>query len=342
MDTLQEIAISKIADILSSTNLVRPQVDIWKRIFNNAGLAKLYESRASQLVTIVETYGYGADEKNLSHNDKCYNGLYESFKELEHDQGVLLKLFNNIAEKLSIVNVFIEGVEKEIKKQSYNIKNMPIDEYLKKVGLTKKNVLLNQYSTQEFQLLRNNFNILALDICFDENGLAILPFTGRITENDFDKSVLMQWLSLNYLNIARSYTSAIQAYSNSDASGCIGHCRNIITGIFSYKKDEQRKWLYGLREACYQDKNIMNVEINKISKYNYNANSPDSNARYQYPRFNYIYKLYSFTSALGAHINEGNKSDGILDVEDVTLEDAFMALKATEAVLIWVYQTDIL
>ena len=74
MDTLQKIAISKIADILSSTNLIIPQVDIWKKIFNNAGLSELYESRAPQFTTIVEVYGYGSDDKNLYHNEKCYNG----------------------------------------------------------------------------------------------------------------------------------------------------------------------------------------------------------------------------------------------------------------------------
>ncbi|MEO1816101.1 MAG: hypothetical protein ABGU93_11020 [Acetobacterium sp.] len=342
MDTLQKIAISKIADILSSTNLIIPQVDIWKKIFNNAGLSELYESRAPQFTTIVEVYGYGSDDKNLYHNEKCYNGLHESFKELEYNREELLKLFNNITEKISIFNVFIENIEKEIKKEVPKIKDMYIDEYLKKVELPEKNILLNKYSNKNFKLLRNNFNILALDICFDEEGLCVLPFTGSITEKDFDNSILMQWLSLKYPNIAMSYTDAIKAYSNSDDAACISHCRNIITGIFTYKKDEQRKWLDGLKKVCYKDKNIINVQANKIGEYNYNANSPDVNARYQYPRFNFIYKLYSFTCALGAHINEGNVSDATVDFEDVTLEDAFMALKATEAVLIWIYQTNAL
>ena len=48
MDSIQEIAISKIADILSSSNLIVPQVDIWKRIFNNAGLNDLFNERKPQ------------------------------------------------------------------------------------------------------------------------------------------------------------------------------------------------------------------------------------------------------------------------------------------------------
>ena len=35
-------------------------------------------------------------------------------------------------------------------------------------------------------------------------------------------------------------------------------------------------------------------------------------------------------------------SDATVDFEDVTLEDAFLALKTTEAVLIWIYQTNAL
>ena len=54
MDKGQEIAISRIADILSSSNLVIPSVDIWKKIFNNAGLSDLYETRSPQFTTRVE------------------------------------------------------------------------------------------------------------------------------------------------------------------------------------------------------------------------------------------------------------------------------------------------
>ena len=84
MDNIREIALSKIADILSSSNLIVPQVDIWKKIFNNAGLSDYYENRSPQFTTKIETYGYRDDERNLYHNEKCYNGLYETFKELEY------------------------------------------------------------------------------------------------------------------------------------------------------------------------------------------------------------------------------------------------------------------
>jgi hypothetical protein len=132
----------------------------------------------------------------------------------------------------------------------------------------------------------------------------------------------------------------MKAYSAGDELGCIAHCRNIITGIFTYRKEEQRKWVDGLQKVCSKDKNIMNVTAGKIGELKYNANSTENDMRYQYPRFNLIYKLYSYTCALGAHKNEGNVNEAGVDYEETTLEDAFLALRMTEDVLIWLYKTD--
>jgi hypothetical protein len=340
MECVQEISLSKIADILSSSNLIIPKVDIWKKILNNSGLSDSYENRSPQFTTLVEHYGYGRNECNLHHNDSCYNALYETFKEIFNERDSLLKLFNSISEKISVQNLFIDNVEKEIKRTTPKIKSMYIDEYINTLELAEKNKLLNQYANKSFQLLRNNCNILELDMCFDENGLGVFAFMSGLRESCFDNSILTQWLNARYHNIAKAYISAIKAYSNGDAVACINHCRSIITGIFTHKKSEQRKWLDGLQKVCNRDKNIENVSANQISSYNYNANSDKHNERYQYPRFNLIYKLYSYTSALGAHTTEGNISDGNVDCENATLEDAFLALRMTEDVLIWLYQTN--
>lgn len=339
MDSIQEIAISKIADILSDSNLVIPQIDIWKKIFNNAGVSDLYENRAPQFTTRVESYGYNAHEKNYYHNEMCYNGLYETFKELLYDKKSFLKLLGSIANKISIYSIFIEDVEKEFKREFPRAKGIYLDEILNSLDMAQKNLLLSKYANDNFKLLRNNCNLLELEICFDQGGLNVIPFTGGVRESTFDSSILLQWLSSNYGNIAESYTDAIKAYSNQDEVACISHCRNVITGIFSYKKDEQRKWLDGLQKICHKDKNIMNVTANKIGSYNYNANSDKHEEQYQYPRFNLIYKLYSFTCALGAHINEGNIVGSDIELEEVSLEDAFLALRMTEDMLIWLYQT---
>ena len=217
---------------------------------------------------------------------------------------------------------------------------MYIDEYIEKVDVAKKNQLLNEYPSKSFQELQSNMNMLGLNIMFSDDGLSAMPFTDSLSESSFDNNLLLQWLSGKYSNISTEYIDAVKAYSVGDETACITHCRSVITGVFSYKKTEQRKWLDGLRTVCNKDKNILKVEINKIHKYDYNANSSDPNARYQYPRYNLIYKLYSYTCALGAHITEGNVNGENIDFETTTLEDAFMALRMTEAVLIWIYQTN--
>lgn len=342
MDTVQEIAISKIADILSNTKLILPEVDIWKKIFNNAGLSALYENKKIQFKVKVVEYGYGPDDRNLYHNEKCYYALYESFKELLYEQEGLIKLLDGIVRKLSIYQVFMEDVEKVIKKDTPKIRDLYIDDYLKVISTEEMNQLLNKYTSKNFQQLRANVNILQLDIQYGEDGICIMPFTGSLRTSTFDNNVIMQWLSVKYDKIAESYSDAMKAYSMEDEVACITHCRNIITGIFTYKKDEQTKWVDGLQKVCNKDKNIMNVLANKVGTYNYNANATDVNARYQYPRFNLIYKLYSYTCSLGAHINEGVVNEAGVDFEEVSMEDAFLALRMTEDLLIWLYQTNVM
>lgn len=82
------------------------------------------------------------------------------------------------------------------------------------------------------------------------------------------------------------------------------------------------------------DKNIDNTKVTDILNYRYNANSNDVNERYQYHRFNLIYKLYAFECALGGHIDSGNKTENRVDHEEVIQADAFMSLRMTEDVLV--------
>lgn len=342
MDSIQDIAISKIADILSSSNLLTLEVDIWKKIFYNAGLSEYFQQRKPQFTIRVESYGFSPSDVNYYNNERCYNGLHETFIDMviTNSNEELFNLLNNIVSRLNLYRVFKEDVDEDLSRNYHRFKNMYLADYLKEFGIQQKNEILMKYPSKVFKQLRTNVNILGLDICFDEEGLCIMPFTGSLRESSFDNSVILQWLSERYENIAESYIDAMKAYSAGDEVGCIAHCRNIITGIFTYKKDTQRKWLDGMQKVCYKDKNIMNVAINKIHEYKYNANADDVNARYQYPRYNLIYKLYSYTCALGAHKNEGNINEAGVEFEDATLEDAFFALRMTEDLLIWLYQTN--
>lgn len=143
-----------------------------------------------------------------------------------------------------------------------------------------------------------------------------------------------------YPNVSESYGNARKAFGNGDEVGCITHCRNIITGICSYKKEEGREWYNGLQKVCMADKNISTLQNAKaIPSIKYDVHSSDAKQRYKYPRFNLINKLYVLTCDLGAHINEGNIEGGIVDSEIATIEDALLALRITEDILIWLYQT---
>ena len=336
MDDIKQIAISRIADILSSSYLIVPQVDIWKKIFNNAGLSDIYENKKYQLREKEEEVNW---RKEYYHNDRCYSALNEILWGLEEEQDIFLTLLNNVAEKLCTLNVFDVDIDKRLKQRS-DFRIFDIEQYLERKGLVERNNLLTSYPSKEFKLLRSNINILNLDIQFTDDGLRVIPFTNRVVESSFDDNILIHWLCENYPTIKDSYTDAIKAYSNGDDVGCIAHCRNTITGIFTINKQEQTKWMDGLKTACNKDKNINNINTNQIHTIKYNINSPTINERYQYPRYNLIYNLYTFTCALGAHANEGNKTQDGVDSEVTTMEDAFMALRMTEDVLIWLYQTN--
>lgn len=339
MDNIQEIAISKIADILSSSNLIVPQVDIWKRIFNNAGLNDLFNERIPQFTTKVVSYGYGADERNLYHNELCYNALLESFLELYYEFDSFTRLLNSIATKTSLCHIFNQNFESFIKKKKPFSKYISIEEYISSIHTDERNLLLKEYPSKDFQALRININMLGLDFAFISDDFSVIPFTAPIQGENFDNNLVYQWLVSKYSKVAESYESAKKAYGNGDSVGCLTHCRNIITGIFSYKKDTVSEWVKGLQTVCAKDKNILSITSPKnIPTFKYDSHSTDINKKYHYPRFNTIYQLYVFTCDLGAHSNEGNLIDGAVDSEDTDMFDAYMGLRMTEDVLIWLYQ----
>ncbi|MFL0366149.1 hypothetical protein ACH0BF_24455 [Pseudobacillus sp. 179-B 2D1 NHS] len=62
----------------------------------------------------------------------------------------------------------------------------------------------------------------------------------------------------------------------------------------------------------------------------------ENDKRFNFPRYNLVYQLYSFTCDLGAHSTEAPKIDGKLYPEKTELKDAQLCLRMTEDVLIWV------
>ena len=239
MEKVEIAALSKIADILANNinSPIIPKEDIWKKIFYNAELGDLFEEKSQQFRIVVESYGWGNNEKNLYHNDRTYNAIFESFRELEYRFEELVKLLNSMAEKMSLHRVLIEDVEEKVKNAYPKSRIKYFDDFFKQVDNEEKNTIINKYSTKGFRTLRRNFNIIGTEIFWDNDTFSVIPFADRGMESDFNINVINQWLHRKYPNVCESYEDARKAFGNGDEVGCITHCRNIITGIFSYKKE---------------------------------------------------------------------------------------------------------
>jgi hypothetical protein len=338
MDSIREIAISQIASVLSESKIIFPENDIWRKIFNNAGLSEIYIENASSLkcIAIPRTW-----DRDYEHNSRCYSALHRIFSNLVEDFSMFTGLINSISNESSKWFIFTGS------------KSMSTDEIIEKLeknSFNENNALLNQYASKSFKRLRNNLNILGLDFSFDKEeaaDLIILPF--EFSDKTEDKSILTEWLETNYPGILTSYEKAISAYGRPDYEATLTHCRSVLTGIFSYSKGESDKWIKGLQVACEKDKNLKNiVSPHNISTFKFAKKSDmtsaeyeslDRNKKYNYPRFKTIYQLYSFLSDLGAHITEAPSVNGVPDTETIDMCDALMGLRMTEDVLIWLCQS---
>lgn len=337
MDNINKIALSRIADIITRGNLIIPELDGFKRIFYNVGLSEYYEEHIYELKEIKKEENW---ENHYYMNDRSYSGLLDIFYVITDDSTLFIKLFNSILERVSIYRIFNDKIDKVISGSIYS-QYVDVKEYLNKKGSTKANELLKDFASKDFKELRTNLNLLALDISFtDELNLSISSLTLREEDETAYKSGLINWLENNYTNVLSSYENAVKMCSQGNSVECLSDCRNVLTGIFTYHKEEGTKWYNGLKSACKDDKNINNVvsPSNIASWKNGAANDPDPNKRYNYPRFKTISQIYSFLSDLGPHKDEANIVDGIVDFENPTLEDAFWGLRLTESILIWLYQ----
>lgn len=338
MDNNQNIAVSRIADILSSGKLIVPETDIWKKIFYNAGLGEVFEDYR---VRLVVTYKQISWQDYYYHNERCYSALLEIFQNIYEEFKTLVKLLNSILEKITLYRAFDEDIHMSLPARTSRGSYFDIVEYIKSLKSDEKaNELLLSYPNPDFLYFKRNLNMLGLDVVIQDGvNLVALPFTYLSEQQNEDTSLINSWLSDNYPNIFKSYEDAKKAYGSGDAVGSLTHCRNIITGFFTYKKDQQTEWLMGLKDVCKRDKNIISITNPKeITNKSHDPHNIDVNRRYRYPRFNIIYKVYSYLSALGAHVNEGNIIDTTVDVEDTDMTDAFMGLRMTEDILIWLYQ----
>lgn len=341
MEKIKEAALSKIADILSDNEKspIIPKVDVWKMIFNNAEQNELYESMEPQFLTIAKRIDW--NDTKYFHNPKLYNALNSSFIELLQNSGELVKLLNNIAYKFLWTRLFdFEKIERLKRKENKYI-NKSEEEFFYQVCCEKTHKYFKDCSLKTYNVLKDNLNILGLEMSWQEDSFCIQHFTERILETKSDIDMVSQWLDRNYPEVFESYINAKKAYSNGDCVGSVVHCRNIITGIFSTNKEEGYEWFSGLQKICADDKNILTIKSPKqIPNIKYNEYSTKKDEKYRYPRFNFLYKLYVMTCALGAHANEGPLENGVINAEKTSMEDALWILRSTENFLIWLIQRD--
>lgn len=337
MDNINKIALSRIADIVTRGNLIIPELDGFKRIFYNSGLSEYYEDHRRKLEEIKKEENW---QICYYMNDRSYSGLLDIFYVIMDDSTLFIKLINGILERISMYKIFNDKLDDVISRSIYG-KYVDVKEYLNKKGSIKANELLKGFASKDLKELRTNLNLLALDISFDDElNLSISSLILREKDERIYKVGMINWLEKNYINVLNSYENAVKMCSQGNSVECLSDCRNVLTGIFTYHKDEGTKWYTGLKSACKDDKNINNVNSpSKIASWkNGTTNDADPNKRYNYPRFKTISQIYSFLSDLGPHKDEANIVEGIVDFENPTIEDAFWGLRLTESILIWLYQ----
>lgn len=335
MDNIQEIAVSKLADIMSNGELVLSKRDGWKIIFNNAGLEDCYNGINQQLKETVRQIDW---QNSYENNDRTYSALHKTLLSLlDNNHESFLRLINSYLEKVYKYNIFKVSVIADTK---YN----DLERYFLRKGKAFTNEFLVNNASKNFIKFKNSLNILCYDIEFNDNFDLIVYPLSILNENKFEqKNQMLEWIECQYPNISLLFLKAVKMFGEGNTIECLTNCRSVLTGIFSFDKTEGTKWYTGLQKACFSDKNIGNiVSPTKIIGFKAsNTHSTNNDERYNYPRFKTINQIYSFLSDLGPHISEGPKLNDYVDCEICTVQDAFLGLQMTESILIWIYQNKI-
>ncbi|MBE5105121.1 hypothetical protein IGI01_07415 [Bacillus thuringiensis] len=337
MDRLEVIALSKIATVITNQSIIKTNDNSkWDRVLSNAGQSSIYRNYSSSL----EPYYFNAGFKN---ENPYFEQFYSAIKTILHEvyqngdnAEEFILLMGNIVEEIKIEDLFDDACVVFLPKKyqrSYN----PIGDLFKERTYEECEKFIIKNAISDFHLLKNNLNVLNLDIYYKEGRLYLKPFTEQSNQVLRNTSILVEWLDNNYPAVAKLYQEAIENYIAGNSISCISNCRNIITGFFShYKNDGNRSWTKGLQKIS-TDTNIQNVPApNNIVQGSANNKIVfEGSNEFKYPRFSLIYSLYTLTSDLGAHTAEAPKIGGVLYPEKTTLSDALLCLRVTEDVLIW-------
>lgn len=337
MDNSNEISLSRIATILNKNKMVRTDSNSkWERILSNAGQSDLYH----QFSDALNPYWYNGNFKNENFGFQEFYSAIKNILQTVYNNGTnyeeFVVLMGEIVKEINVLNLFHDKMN-SLSNSKFMRYSDEIEEFFEQNSDNDCMKYIVENADDDFQEMRNNLNVLNLDISYSKGQLKLMPFTEQSSITSRNSSSLMEWLNREYPSVGELYEEAIDNYMDGEAISCISNCRNIITGIFShFKNDGNMSWTKGLQN--------LSTDTN-IDKVNAPKNIPQGSANkdidfetdkvFKYPRFNLIYKLYSLSSDLGAHSTEAPKIDGVLHPEKTTLNDALLCLRMTEDVLIW-------
>lgn len=337
MDSYDIISLSKIATIIADQKIILTDNNsVWDKILSNAGQSNLFEEYKKYITPF--TYNGIHQNKNPKF-DEFYSAIKSILNEVYQDgvqSGEFHKLMASIIESIDL-NIILDVDIDELNEGIWD-DYVQFSEYLRNVDEELANKTLNLKTKQEYQEFVLSLQVLNLDVQYKKKKLVLTHFTELPPQINRNVSSIMQWLTDEHSDIANSYKQAIENYADGRAESCITNCRSIITGIFTYYKDDAAtKWSKGLQNVS-TDTFIKNVELSEIISGSTikRLQYEDPTKQFKFPRFMTIYSLYSLTSDLGAHTTEAPKIAGQLYPEVTTMNDALLCLRMTEDVLIWV------
>ncbi|QIC05499.1 hypothetical protein GOP56_07790 [Brevibacillus sp. 7WMA2] len=341
MDTIEDISLSRIATIISKNSIIRTVNNTkWDRVLSNAGQSELFNKYNYALTPSFFNHYNGRDYEN---DNPRFSEFYSAIKAIlktvyNHGKNseAFTKLIGTIIEEIDIMDVLNEEVAENLRGNDWIYEN-PLEEIFKGCSNDQCLEKINKEAKKDYHELVHNLHVLNLDISYSNYQLVLRPFTHQgASELNRNPSLLMDWLETEFPIVAKSYKDALEAYVKGLSVSCIANCRNIITGIFDNSKDDETRWLKGLQKLS-TDTYIENVSsprhiIDNVAKKELGLVNVD----FKYSRFRTIYQLYSLSSDLGPHINEGPMIEGVHYPEKATMNDALWILRMTEDLLIWI------
>lgn len=344
MDTIEEISISKIADIICSGEIILTKDNsTWDRVLSKAGQSHFFATYGNSL----KPYSYRTANGNTYQNKNLQFGeFFSSINKIlkqvysnGRNQEAFIKLLSAIIDELNIEQLLKEDT-KELK-ATLGFYDNPLENLFMEMADAECLDFIKKNAKSGFVDLLLNLHVLNMDISYSDFRLVLIPFTNQGSEKiERNSSVLLKWLEDSKPKIAKQYIEALENYIGGKPTSCISICRNIIVGIFDGSKDDETKWLKGLQKLS-TDTYIQNVQVpNQIINGAANRMLGITHGGFEFSRFKTIYQIYSLASNLGPHRLEGPMIDNIQYLEKTTMSDALWILRMTEDILIWVKETE--